>query len=306
MPREPTTRGDEVLHTNFVKATLDRGDPAIGTWAIMPSLVVADAIAATGIDFLVIDGEHGPIGFETAQGMAIACESRGVSPIIRVGGVIEAEILRALDVGAHGIHVPNVTTAEDARRVVGFAKYAPDGERGFSPFTRAGGYSAANAQRLTREANQNTLICIHVEGEEAVEHVDSFIEIDGIDIVFVGLYDLSKAMGLPGQVDHPEVLARLENCIGAIRSAGKVPGTIANTPAQMRTMLGYGVRYLTYSVDCEMLSRPYREAAMRFFEATGRSSEDAVVDARAGFERMPDENRREGDGMSTLERSLRP
>jgi 2-keto-3-deoxy-L-rhamnonate aldolase RhmA len=74
-------------------------------------------------------------------------------------------------------------------------------------------------------------------------------------------------------VDHPDVLAKLEECIGAIRSGGKVPGTIANTPTQMQAMLNYGVRYLTYSVDCEMLGRPYREAVERFFEATGRNLE---------------------------------
>jgi 4-hydroxy-2-oxoheptanedioate aldolase len=260
-----------MLRTNFLKATLDRGDSVIGTWAIMPSIVTADVIAATGIDFLVIDEEHGPIGFETAQAMAIACDSRGVSPVIRVGGVIEAEILRALDVGAHAIHVPNVKAAEDARRIVGFAKYPPAGDRGFSPFTRAGGYSAANSEWLTSEANDNTLVCIHIEGSDAVERIGSFLEVEGIDIVFVGLYDLSKSMGLPGQVDHPDVLAKLDECIDAIRSAGKVPGTIANTPAQMRTMLERGVRYLTYSVDCEMLGRPYREAAETFFAATGRA-----------------------------------
>lgn len=259
-----------MLRTNFLKASLDRGDAVIGTWATMPSIVTADVIAATGLDFIVIDEEHGPIGFETAQGMAIACESRGVSPVIRVGGVIEAEILRALDVGAHAIHVPNVTSAEDAQRIVRFAKYPPAGDRGFSPFTRAGGYSAANSQRLTSEANGNTLICIHIEGSDAVERIGSFLEVDGIEIIFIGLYDLSKSMGLPGQVDHPEVLGKLDECIGAIRSAGKVPGTIANAPEQTQAMLDRGIRYLTYSVDCEMLGRPYREAADTFFAATGR------------------------------------
>jgi len=259
-----------MFRANFLKATLDQGEPVVGTWAVLPSAVTADVIAASGLDFVVVDAEHGPIGFETAQAMVMACESRGVSPVVRVGGVIEAEILRALDVGAHAIHVPNVKTAEDARRVVGFAKYPPQGDRGFSPFTRAGGYSAANSQKLTSEANGNTMVCIHIEGSDAVARIGTFLEVDGIDIIFIGLYDLSKSMGMPGQVDHPDVLAKLDECIGAIRAAGKVPGTIANTPAQMKAMLGRGIRYLTYSVDCEMLGRAYREAAETFFEATGR------------------------------------
>lgn len=259
-----------MLRTNFLKTALDRGDSVIGTWAIMPSVVSADVIAASGVDFVVIDTEHGPIGYETAQAMVITCESRGTSPVIRTGGVIEAEILRALDVGAHAIHVPNVKSVEDAGRIVGFAKYPPMGDRGFSPFTRAGAYSAANSARLTSEANGNTLVCIHVEGSEAVERIDSFLAVDGIDIIFVGLYDLSKSMGMPGQVDHPSVLAKLQECIDAVLAAGKVPGTIANTPEQMQMMLDRGIRYLTYSVDCEMLGRPYREAASLFHTATGR------------------------------------
>ncbi len=262
-----------MLRANHLKAALDRGDSVIGTWAIIPSVVTADVIAASGIDFVVIDAEHGPIGFETAQEMVIACESRGTSPVIRTGGVIEAEILRALDIGAHAIHVPNVTTAEDARRIISFAKYPPVGRRGFSPFTRAGGYSADNSARLTSESNDNTLVCIHIEGGDAVDRIDSFLAVEGIDIIFVGLYDLSKSMGLPGQVDHPDVLAKLQECIDAITAAGKIPGTIANTPGQMQTMLDRGIRYLTYSVDCEMLGRSYREAVALFLTATGRTQD---------------------------------
>lgn len=262
-----------MLRTNYIKEVLESGEPVLGTWAVIPSPVTADVISAAGVDFIVIDGEHGPIGFETAQAMVMACESRGVSPVIRVGGVIEAEILRALDVGAHAIHVPNVKSAEDARRIVRFAKYPPMGDRGFSPFTRAGGYSGDNSARLTSEANSNTLICLHVEGQDAVERIDSFLEVDGIDIVFVGLYDLSKSMGLPGQVDHPDVLAQLRTSVDAIRRAGKIPGTIANNPEQMALMLGLGIRYLTYSVDCDMLRRTYRDAVAGFAAATGRTGD---------------------------------
>jgi 4-hydroxy-2-oxoheptanedioate aldolase len=262
-----------MLRTNFLRARLERGHDVIGTWAVMPSVASADVIAAAGVDFIVIDGEHGPIGFETAQAMAIACESRGVSPVIRVGGVIEAEILRALDVGAHAIHVPNVKTAQDARRIIQFAKYPPSGDRGFSPFTRAGGYSAANSVALTSGANDNTLVCIHIEGQDAVNRIDSFLEVDGIDIIFVGLYDLSKSMGLPGQVDHPDVLGKLRATVDAVVAAGKVPGTIANNSEQMNAMLDIGIRYLTYSVDCEMLGRPYRDAVAAFAAATGRTEE---------------------------------
>lgn len=253
-----------MLRINHLKTKLDAGQTVIGTWAIMPSLVAADVMASTGLDFIVIDGEHGPVGFETVQSMAVACESRGVSPVVRVGGVIEAEILRALDIGAHCVHVPNVRSADDARRIVRYAKYPPEGDRGFSPFTRAGDYTAANSRRLTSEANGSTLLCIHVEGEDAVNDIGSFLAVEGIDILFIGIYDLSKSMGLAGQVDHPDVFEKLSDSVRAIRDAGKVPGTIANSPEQMASVVDLGVRYLTYSVDCEMLGRSYRQAVEDF------------------------------------------
>jgi len=259
-----------MLRDNFLRARLECGDAVIGTWAVIPSAVTADVIASSGMDFVVIDCEHGPVGFETAQGMVVACESRAVSPVIRVGGVIEADILRALDVGAHAIHVPNVRTADDARRIIEYAKYPPAGKRGFSPFTRAGGYSAANSAQLTSQANGNTLVCIHIEGQDAVDRIDSFLEVDGVDIVFVGLYDLSTSMGLPGQVDHPDVREKLQATVDAVAASGRVPGTIANSVEQMKAMLDLGIRYLTYSVDCEMLRRSYQEAATVFAAAAGR------------------------------------
>ena len=101
---------------NFLKEKLISGQPVLGTWSIIPSAVTTDIIASTGLDFIIIDNEHGPISFETAQNMAIACESRMVSPIMRVGGVIEADILKALDIGMHGIQIPNVQSENDIKK----------------------------------------------------------------------------------------------------------------------------------------------------------------------------------------------
>jgi len=260
-----------MLRDNFLQTKLNRGESVIGTWAVIPSVVTADVIATAGVDFLVVDGEHGPTGFETGQAMVIACESRGVSPVVRVGGLIEADILRALDIGAHCIHVPNVNSVQQARGVVDCAKYPPVGSRGFSPFTRAGGYSASNGARLVAEANDRTLLCIHIEGQDAVAGIESFLSVEGIDIIFVGLYDLSKSMGAPGEVDSPRVMDGLRACVTAILAAGKVPGTIANSPAQLRAMVELGVRYVTYSVDCEMLGRAYRDVVTDFAAITGRT-----------------------------------
>ena len=152
----------KMFNTNFIKEKLHSGKPVLGTWSGIPSTVTTDIISSTGLDFIIIDSEHGPVNFETALDMVITCESRKVSPIIRVGGVIESEILKALDIGAHAVQVPNVTHASDLSNIIRFSKYPPIGNRGFSPFTRAGRYDLASAPEMSIKANENTLVIINI------------------------------------------------------------------------------------------------------------------------------------------------
>ena len=126
---------------NFLKEKLISGQPVIGTWSIIPSAVTTDIIASTGLDFIIIDSEHGPISFETAQNMVMACESRGVSPVMRVGTIDEGDILKALDIGVQAIQIPNISCKQDMVKIINFSKYPQLGNRGFSLFTRAGNYS---------------------------------------------------------------------------------------------------------------------------------------------------------------------
>lgn len=248
-----------MLKTNFLKQKLASQRFVLGTWCNISSAITADIIASSGVDFLIIDREHGAVDHDTAAAMAMACESRGVSPVLRIPGIDEAEILKALDLGVHALQVPNVTGPSDVERIVAYAKYPPVGRRGFSPFTRAGDYTHANAARLVREANANVLLVVHVEGPEAVEAAARIAGMDAVDVVFVGLYDLSKAVGLAGEVGHPKVLGLLETVVKSIDRAGKAAGTIATDVEQVRRYVDMGVRYITYSVDCEVLARGYRE-----------------------------------------------
>ncbi|MBF0552527.1 MAG: hypothetical protein HQK60_18600 [Deltaproteobacteria bacterium] len=247
-----------MLKTNFLKNKLENEKVVIGTWSVIPSPVVSDVISASGLDFLIIDFEHGPISFETAQQMVMACESRNVSPVMRVGGLISDEILRALEIGVHCVHVPNITTVDEVKDIVVYSKYPPLGNRGFSPFTRAGGYGHGPAKGLHENANKSTLIAIHIEGREAFEQIESILEVSGIDIIFIGIYDLSKSLGIPGQVDHPLIKDMLQDVTKKITKARKYPGTIVTTAAQLQYAVEIGMKYITYSVDCEILLRGYR------------------------------------------------
>lgn len=253
-----------MLKKNYFLEKLNSGKPVLGTWVMMPSALSVDIIASTGVDFVIIDREHGPISFETAQEMAMACESRGVSPIMRVGDIERSFIQNALDIGMHGIQVPNVDTKQNAIDVVKFSKYPPMGDRGFSPFTRAGDYSIHNATTLTKTANKNTAVILNIEGKDAVNNFDEILEVENADIYFVGLFDLSKALGIPGDVSNSMVIDALAEIIKKANKAGKFVGTIATTKEKMTLFLEMGVKYMVYLVDCEILRSGYESVVDSF------------------------------------------
>lgn len=255
-----------MFRDNFLKNKLNDGQFVLGTWCVIPSPVTADIISSAGLDFIIIDSEHGPISFETAQIMAMAAESRNVSPVLRVSGVLESDILKALDIGAHCVQIPNIQTKFDVQQIIRYAKYPPEGNRGFSPFTRAGDYSIKNSKSLTKVANQNVLIAINIEGTEAFRQIDDILQTEFLDIVFVGLFDLSKSLGIPGDVENPVVLKHLSELVKKIRAAKKYAGTIATSAENMRFFVDIGLQYIVYLVDCEMLKSSYLQIQRNFDE----------------------------------------
>lgn len=249
---------------NFLKEKLQSGKPVLGTWCSIPSPVTADIIASTGLDFLIIDAEHSPVNYETAQNMVMACESRQVSPVMRVGEVNEADILKALDIGVHCIQVPNIFLKKQVEDLVHYSKFPPIGNRGFSPFTRAAGYTKANATIHAQTANDNLLVAINVEGKEAIENIEQILEVEGLDILFIGLFDLSKVLGIPGDTGNIKVLKYLEELTKKINAAGKYPGTITTSHQAVGDFIDMGLKYLVHLADCEMLHAAYTDVKTVF------------------------------------------
>lgn len=253
-----------MIRTNFLKEKLDLGQVVIGTWCIIPSAITVEIIAHSGVDFIIIDNEHGSISFETAQQMVIACELNGVSPMYRPSGVNEGEILKGLDIGVHGIQVPNIIKSDQVKEIIQYAKFPPIGNRGFSPFIRAAGYSHNNSSEHYNIANKNTLLAINIEGKESIDNIEDFLAIPEIDIIFIGAFDLSKSMGIPGEVNHPELLQQMEFLTKKIRKAGKHAGTITTTIENISMFMDYGMDYIVHLVDCEILRGAYESVVNKF------------------------------------------
>lgn len=253
-----------MLKKNFVREKLLSGLPVIGTWIVIPSIISSDIIASSGIDFVIIDREHGPISFETAQEIVIACESRSVSPIMRVGDIDKSSIQKALDIGNHGIQIPNVSNLKEAKQVINFSKYPPIGNRGFSPFIRAADYTNKNSNKLINNSNTNTLVVLNIEGSDAIKNLDEILSVNNIDIIFVGLFDLSKELGIPGDIENQMIYDKLNIIVEKASKFNVHIGTIATSTPQMKKFIDIGLKYIVYGVDCNILKNSYESTVIDF------------------------------------------
>ncbi|MCK9376411.1 MAG: aldolase/citrate lyase family protein [Syntrophobacterales bacterium] len=250
---------------NILKRRLKAGDVVMGLWCVLPSASVTNVIASAGLDFVIIDLEHGPAGFETAEDMVRAAESEGCCPLIRLGMKNEENILKALDIGAHGILVAHVHSSQDAREIVSWAKYSPLGNRGFSPFTRAGGYGMRQVANHAQNENEETFTGLILEGKDGLDNLDAIVETAEVDLIYIGAYDLSQALGMPGQVQHPTIKKHLETCIRRIRDAGiAAGGYVAKNDEDLRWMLDIGMQFITWLPEVTVLHHACEQVMERF------------------------------------------
>jgi 4-hydroxy-2-oxoheptanedioate aldolase len=202
--------------------------------------------------------EHGPVSYENLQNLIRGALLAGILPIVRTSDAMEISIGRALDLGAMGVQVPQVRTAEQARSVVSAARFHPAGERGVCRFVRAADYSSLPAEQYFEQAGQ-VLVVIQLEGTEAIKNIDGILEVDGIDIIFIGPYDLSQSMGLPGRTDHPDVIRAMRKIVDKAAAKGRTVGTFTETPGVARKWKDAGVQYLSYSVDVGIFTSACRD-----------------------------------------------
>lgn len=248
-----------------LKDKLRRGDTVFGPWCVIPSAAVMNITAAAGFDFAIIDLEHGSTSFETAEDMARAAASVGCHPIIRLGNIHEENILKSLDIGVEGVITAHVESGADARLAVECCKYHPQGRRGFSPFTRAGHYSGRNIAHHATLQNDETLVGIIVEGKKGIDALDDILETQNLDLVYIGAYDLSQALGMPGQVKHPAVRSYMETCIRKIRDKGIASGGyVARSEEDIRWMTDIGMQFITYLPDCAAIHQAFSSAVAQF------------------------------------------
>ena len=217
-----------------------------------------EAAGLAGLDFIILDSEHGPASLQTLHQHVRAARAGGIAALVRVPGLEPSGIASALDTGADGVQVPNISTADQARAAVDAARFHPVGQRGLCRFVRAASFGSVPAEEYFREANE-ALLVLQVEGRQGVENLDEILAVPGFDVLFVGPYDLSQSMGRPGEVSAPEVLELIAQIAAKARARGVHLGVFCDSQDNARRFRDNGFRYLSYSVDVNIFLEACRQ-----------------------------------------------
>jgi len=244
-----------------IKQTFKEGKVSIGSWMSMAHVSIAEILASAGYDWVVVETEHTAIDVSEVLRLIMAIEGRGAIPLVRLAWNDPIQAKAIMDSGAAGILVPMVNNKADAELAVKSVKYPPLGFRGVG-LARAQGYGVT-FDEYVRDANRDSLLIVQIEHVEAVQNIDQILSVPGIDGTFIGPYDLSMSMGLPGQLHHPEVEAAKQRVLEATRAHGLAPGihlVHPDTAAEdLKQCVELGYRFIALGTDILFLGNSCRK-----------------------------------------------
>lgn len=237
---------------NKVREKLSGGANLVGMMHFTGSPMMIEVMASAGMDFANIDMEHSPIGVELVAHLIRTADAAGITPFVRVPSVDPGMIKQVLNLGASGVIVPHATK-QDCLDAVAAVRYAPEGVRGSCPAIRAATYTQPDWAKWTRHANATISVIPLLEEKAEIDAADEILSIDGVDIVFLGPFDYSVAMGIPGaNFDHPVMAGALDRLVKAATSRGKCVMTSVGARIDTnyaRQIFARGVRLISYSAD---------------------------------------------------------
>jgi 4-hydroxy-2-oxoheptanedioate aldolase len=237
-----------------LKKRLARGDLIISTMVSevrTPNL--ARMLATAGLDSMIIDMEHGMFDWPEMAATVSVARGTGIEPVVRIPEIRRETVLKPLDAGASGLLVPMVNSIEQAEEVIRLAKYPPAGVRGTALRRGHSDYRPVRAGEYLPAANEQVALLLQVETPESADLIEKFVQLDGVDALFIGPFDLSVNMGIPGEIWHPEVRAVVSRAIEAGRRSGVATAIQIFDIEQAKELVREGVRYLSFSSDVNMI-----------------------------------------------------
>jgi 4-hydroxy-2-oxoheptanedioate aldolase len=246
------------MFSNQLKQQLQAGKSAVGMFITSTDPSLTEIAGIAGFDFVVIDTEHGPLQPMDVMNHVRAAEAKGITPICRSTNGETTTILRILDVGAHGVQVPQVNSAAEAAQAVAAAKYYPEGSRGMA-IPRALDFGLNDLMGSFTRSNREALIVVHCETAASLNSIEEIAGVDGVDIIFLGPFDLSQSLGIPGQVNHPSIQKAAKTILTACERNGKAAGIFASDGVQAKQRMEEGFQYVTINMDLTLYGLKCRE-----------------------------------------------
>lgn len=248
---------------NKLRQLLDEKKPILGTFFELGGANAVEALGQTGLDYIIIDNEHGPFETESSLECIRACEGSGLASLCRIREVSRPGVMKLLDQGADGLIVPYIENMDQIHTLIGYGKYAPIGHRGFSGSRKdcwgfaepAGGNSFEYQMEYW---NRETFIIPQCETLGALEHIEEITATEGVDGIFVGPFDLSISMGMPGQFHDPVFLAALNRILKACKANGKFSMIFTTHEEWIQEYYDMGFDMVAWSMDAAVMINGFR------------------------------------------------
>lgn len=247
------------MKTNPVKQKILKGQPVFGAFGwefLVPGL--PQIVRSCGAEFLLIDMEHAGTGYETLKEQAALCRGLDLVPMARVPANQYHYISRALDLGIMGIMAPMVGSAEEAKHIVSCTRYPPAGRRGAAFGFASDDYLGGDVAEKIKRANQNTLVMCLIETAEGIENVDKIAAVPGVDVLWLGHFDLTNFLGIPAQFNHPKYKKAISRMQAAAKKHGKVLACATGDDQWSRDYWAKGFRMFAMGIDSMLLQSALR------------------------------------------------
>lgn len=243
---------------NKLKEKIRKKENTLGIFQVLGDASITEIIGYAGYDYVLIDSEHGPFDVESAQHLIRAAKLAGTTPLVRVKDKARNSVLKMLDVGAMGLVIPNIHEVSEIKQLVKYGKYYPIGERGFGSTSGntylTADYTKQGIESLFQTHNDETLMIPQCETKESLDNIEEIAQVDGVDGIFIGPYDLSVSLGIPGRTEDALIIEAVKRVIKACEVAGKFTIIYTDNMESIQKNFDLGVNSVTYSSDASVLS----------------------------------------------------
>ena len=238
------------MKPNRVRQLLAEGKTPIGHMIMeFSTRGIAKIVEAAGVDFVLIDGEHSGFDMGQIDDLLAWFKATPIAPFVRVPSSDYHFIARVMDAGALGVMVPNVKSAEQSKAIVNSMRYAPEGKRGLGLGGSLNDFVRPNPKEYMREANRNNMVICQIESKEALDNLDAIAATPGVDVLWVGHFDLTQSLGIVGEFHHDDFLNALKRVVEVTKQCGQAAGIQPGSLEQARSWMDIGCNMISYSAD---------------------------------------------------------